>query len=89
MYNSALSVFYAPSDLSGIGGMRHERIRSVKSWYNGALRRNSDFVGNTDSDAGFEGLLVARVFLFSFFQTQGHHISMCPRSLVFNGWRQS
>ena len=30
VYNSARAVFYAPSDLSGIGGMRHERIRSVR-----------------------------------------------------------
>ena len=72
VYNSAQSVFYAPSDLSGIGGMRHERIRSVKSWYNGAPRRDCVFIGNTDSDApGFEGLLVARVFLFFSFKHNG------------------
>ena len=74
VYNSARSVFYAPSDLSGIGGMRHERIRSVKSWYNGAPRQDCVFIGNTDSDApGFEGLLVARVFLFFLSNTTVSH----------------
>ncbi|KAF8809162.1 hypothetical protein BYT27DRAFT_7255031 [Phlegmacium glaucopus] len=72
VYSSARAVFYAPSDLSGIGGMRHERIRSVRSWYGGAPRRDCVFVGNTDSDApGFEGLLVARVFLFFSFKHEG------------------
>ena len=35
VYNSAHTVFYAPSDVSGIGGIRHERICAVKSWYGG------------------------------------------------------
>ncbi|KIM34706.1 hypothetical protein M413DRAFT_56461, partial [Hebeloma cylindrosporum] len=72
VYTSARAVFYAPSGLSGIGGMSHERIRSVKSWYGGAPRRDRVFVGNTDSDApGFEGLFVARVFVFFSFRHAG------------------
>ena len=72
VYNSAQSVFYAPSDLSGIGGMCHEQIRSIKSWYNGMPRRDYAFVRNIDSDAlGFEGLLVACVFLFFSFKYMG------------------
>ncbi|KAJ7862335.1 hypothetical protein B0H14DRAFT_3613333, partial [Mycena olivaceomarginata] len=35
LYNSARAVFYAPSDVSGVGGMHHERIRATKSWYRG------------------------------------------------------
>jgi hypothetical protein len=30
VYPSAVATFHAPSDLSGIGGMRRERIRAVK-----------------------------------------------------------
>src|SRR6267378_770966 len=72
IYNSARAVFYAPSDLSGIGGMRHEQIRSTRSWYGGAPQRDCVFIGNTDSDApGFEGLLVARIFLFFSFKHEG------------------
>jgi hypothetical protein len=32
VYNSAVVKFYAPSDLSGVGGMRRECIRAVPSW---------------------------------------------------------
>jgi hypothetical protein len=45
--------------------LRHERIRSTKSWYNGAPRRDCVFIGNSDSEEpGFAGLHVARVLLF-------------------------
>ncbi|KAI0309828.1 hypothetical protein OF83DRAFT_1278998 [Amylostereum chailletii] len=32
VFPSAVATFYAPSDLSGIGGMHRERIRSTSSW---------------------------------------------------------
>ncbi|KAH8096963.1 hypothetical protein BXZ70DRAFT_862972, partial [Cristinia sonorae] len=35
VHTSATSTYYAPSDLSGINGMRRERIRSTCSWRNG------------------------------------------------------
>src|ERR1700733_8129563 len=35
VYNSASAMFYAPSDLSGVGGMRREHIRAVPSWRKG------------------------------------------------------
>ncbi|KAF8056312.1 hypothetical protein FPV67DRAFT_1431706, partial [Lyophyllum atratum] len=64
MFTSARAVFYAPSDLSGIGGLRHERIRATRSWHNGP-RYDCVFVGNSDSDEeGFKGLHAARVLLF-------------------------
>ncbi|KAN0127920.1 hypothetical protein V8E53_014268 [Lactarius tabidus] len=73
VYTSIRAVFYAPSDLSGLGGLRHERIRSTQSWYGGAPRRDCIFVGNTDRpDApGMRGLLVARVHLFFSFVHDG------------------
>ncbi|KAF8954137.1 hypothetical protein BDZ97DRAFT_1634965, partial [Flammula alnicola] len=74
VYNSARAVFYAPSDLSGLGGLHHERIRSVSSWYGGAAHRDCIFVGNTDAEPdaeGFTNLHVARVFLFFSFNHDG------------------
>ena len=70
-YSSALATFHAPSDISGIGGMRRERIRAVKSWRNGPGRYDTIFV-NTDSSAdGMRGLDVARVQLFFSFYYHG------------------
>jgi hypothetical protein len=71
IYSSALATFHAPSDISGIGGMRRERIRAVKSWRNGPGRYDTIFV-NTDSSAdGMRGLDVARVRLFFSFSHDG------------------
>ncbi|KAF8266445.1 hypothetical protein EI94DRAFT_1772091 [Lactarius quietus] len=66
VHTSVRAVFYAPSDLSGIGGLHHERICSTASWYGGPARRDCVFVGNSDlPDApGMRGLLVAQVHLF-------------------------
>ena len=73
LYNSAHVVYYAPSDVSGMRGMHHERIRSTVSWHSGRPRRDCVFVGNSDSqDApGFKSLLVARVYLFFSFKHDG------------------
>lgn len=71
IYSSAVATFHAPSDISGIGGMRRERIRALKSWRNGAGRYDTIFV-NTDSSAdGMRGLDVARVRLFFSFSHNG------------------
>jgi hypothetical protein len=34
VYKSAVATFFAPSDISGIGGMRRERIRAISNWRN-------------------------------------------------------
>ncbi|KAG6807199.1 hypothetical protein H0H92_008439, partial [Tricholoma furcatifolium] len=62
IYNSARALYYAPSNLSGLGGMYQERIRASRSWYNGEPRYDCVFVGDADSDVerGMEGLNVAR-----------------------------
>ncbi|EAU88020.1 hypothetical protein CC1G_12172 [Coprinopsis cinerea okayama7 len=62
-YPSARADFFAPSDVSGIEGMRTERIRAVRSWQGGRPRYDCVFIGASD-EPGFRGLLVARVFLF-------------------------
>ncbi|KAJ7797100.1 hypothetical protein B0H14DRAFT_3549113 [Mycena olivaceomarginata] len=64
MYNSARAVFYAPSDVSGVGGMHHERIRATKSWYRGPPRYDCVFIEHDPDAPGFRGLHAARVFLF-------------------------
>ncbi|KAG1765633.1 hypothetical protein EDD22DRAFT_978677 [Suillus occidentalis] len=39
IFNSATASFYAPSDPSGVGGMRHEHIRAAPSWCRGPAPR--------------------------------------------------
>jgi hypothetical protein len=63
-------MFYAPSDLSGIGGMYRERIRATPSWNKGdidAPRYDCVLVEVGSSLSPMHGLLVGRVrLLFSF-----------------------
>ena len=65
MFNSAKAVFFAPSDQSGVGGMRREIIRATPSWRGGPGRYDCVYVANGGMDTdGFRSLLVARVRLF-------------------------
>lgn len=68
LYPSAIATFYAPSDTSGSGGMKRERIRSVPSWRRGPPRRDCVFVNNDPTSPGFRGLHAARVMLFFSFK---------------------
>jgi hypothetical protein len=79
VFNSAVATFYAPSDISGIGGMRCERIHATDTWRHGPGRHDCVFV-NTDSAAeGMRGTDIARVkLLFSF----KHEDSTYPCALV-------
>jgi hypothetical protein len=67
VYHSAIATFYAPSDLSGSGGLRRERIRSAPCFY-GHPRRDTVFVVTDDSQPGMEGMEIGRVQLFFSFQ---------------------
>jgi hypothetical protein len=64
VYPSAVATFHAPSDISGIGGMRRERIRAVKSWRKGPGRYDTIFVNTDPSMEGMKGLEISRVRLF-------------------------
>ena len=64
VFPSAVSMYYAPSDKSGIRGMFRERIRAVDSWRKGPGRHDTVFVSGDPDKEGFHGLLVARVRLF-------------------------
>ena len=67
VFHSATATFHAPSDPSGIGGMRREQIRSTPSWRNEAPRYDTVFVETDPEQLGMRGMHVARVFLlFSF-----------------------
>lgn len=64
VYFSAVSTFHAPSDISGIGGMRRERIRATPSWNKGPPRYDCVLVNTDPATDGFLGLDIARVHLF-------------------------
>lgn len=71
IYPSAVATFHAPSDLSGVGGMRRERIRAVKSWRKGPGRYDTIFINTNSSIEGMKGLDVARARLFFSFTHEG------------------
>jgi hypothetical protein len=64
VFPSAISMYYAPSDKSGIRGMFRECIRAVDSWRKGPGRHDTVFLSGDPGKEGFLGLLVARVRLF-------------------------
>ncbi|KAG1743374.1 hypothetical protein EDD22DRAFT_958799 [Suillus occidentalis] len=64
VFNSASSTFYAPSDRSGIGGMRREHIRACPIWRNEAPRYDCVFVNTDASVEGMGGMDIARVMCF-------------------------
>ena len=70
VFNSAVAMFHALSDISGITGMRHEHIRSTSSWRKGPAWYDCVLVNTNpviDRARGFE---VAHVFLFFSFRHQ-------------------
>ncbi|KAJ3760657.1 hypothetical protein EV360DRAFT_39300 [Lentinula raphanica] len=70
VYHSAVAVFYAPSDISGIRGMKRERIRSTPSWRHNE-RRDTALVIVDEEKPGFRGMSAARVLLFFSFRHNG------------------
>jgi hypothetical protein len=68
VYYSASATFFAPSDLSGVGGMRREHIRATPSWRKGPPRYDCVFLNSDPDLAGMLGLDVVRVLLFFSFK---------------------
>jgi len=68
VYTSAVAMFYAPSDLSGIGGMHRERIRALSSWRGEGPRYDCIFINTDPTRNGMRGLEVARVRSFFSFK---------------------
>ncbi|KAG1752758.1 hypothetical protein EDD22DRAFT_981647 [Suillus occidentalis] len=74
IYSSAAASFYAPSDLSGTGGMRREHIRATTSWRGGPARNDCVFVSmNDEVSCSLDGLAIARVLCFFGLQYQGKY----------------
>ncbi|KAI1786556.1 hypothetical protein LXA43DRAFT_975709 [Ganoderma leucocontextum] len=63
VHNFAEAVFYAPSDPSGVGGMRREFIRATPDWRKGGARYDCVFVNQDSSRKGLLGMDVAQVKL--------------------------
>lgn len=63
IYHSASATYYAPSDLSGIGGMHREYIRATPS-QKGKPRYDCIFIDKEPELDGFAGLHVARAKTF-------------------------
>jgi len=74
-FNGKISIFYsanatfrAPSDISGVNGMRREYIRATPSWRKEGPRYDCIFLNTNSEMEGMSGLEVARVLaFFSFF----------------------
>ncbi|KAI5992692.1 hypothetical protein EDD15DRAFT_2167831 [Pisolithus albus] len=64
VFHSAVATFYAPSDLSGLGGMHSECIRSTPCWRKGPARYDTIFLEKDQDVPGMKGLHVGRVFIF-------------------------
>ncbi|KAG2122561.1 hypothetical protein BD769DRAFT_1629210 [Suillus cothurnatus] len=74
VFNSASLTFHAPSDLSGIGGMKREHIHACPLWRNECACNDCVFV-ITDSNAhGMLGMDVAHVMAFFSLQQHGRLI---------------
>ena len=84
VYNSACSTFFAPSDLSGIHGMRRKHIRSCPVWREEGPQFNCVFIVTDPQAEGMHGLDVAHVLCFFFFFIPLFRdlISMCCHALV-------
>ncbi|KAI6009449.1 hypothetical protein F5J12DRAFT_905037 [Pisolithus orientalis] len=59
--NSAVALFYVPSDISGIGGMQCEYICSCHSWKNGPPWYDCAFVNTNPGLKGMHGLDVVHI----------------------------
>ncbi|KAJ3858507.1 hypothetical protein EV359DRAFT_75846 [Lentinula novae-zelandiae] len=70
VYHSAVAVFFAPSDDSGIRGMKQECIRCTPSWY-GVERRDCVLVTVDEDKPGFRGMSAAHVLLLFSFRHEG------------------
>ncbi|KAG1869708.1 hypothetical protein C8R48DRAFT_771097 [Suillus tomentosus] len=73
IFHSASATFVAPSDPSGITGMRREHIHAVPSWRNGPGWYDCAFINIDDEQDGMFSMDVVRIFCFlSFTFTNGH-----------------
>ncbi|KAF7978992.1 hypothetical protein HWV62_44259 [Athelia sp. TMB] len=79
VFNSAVATFYAPSNPSGIRGLRRERIRCTPSWRGQGHRCDTAFVAEDQDKPGMKGLRVVRIMLLFSFTHSG---TVYPCALV-------
>ena len=77
IFKSATATFYAPSDISGIAGMRHEYIRATSSWRNGPARYDCVLVNAKPDVDGARGFEVGPSFPFLLFFPWRQNVSVC------------
>lgn len=63
VYTSAVAIYYAPSDISGIHGVARERIHATPSWGKKRIPRYDTVFVVTGDEPGMKGLDIARVHL--------------------------
>jgi hypothetical protein len=64
VFASAAANYYAPSDPSGVCGMRKEHIRASPSWRQGPARYDCAFVNSKPGLDAMRGLSIVRILLF-------------------------
>ena len=64
VFASAAANYYAPSDPSGVCGMRREHIRASPSWRQGPARYDCAFVNSKPGLDAMRGLSIVRILLF-------------------------
>lgn len=74
VFHSAITRFYAPSDLCGPCGMYRQRIRCNPTWH-GHPRHDTVFVVQDKDEPGMQGMLIARIhLLFSFLDSDSETV---------------
>lgn len=71
---SAVAAFFAPSDLSGIHGMKQEHICATPSWQKSGPWYDCAYVVQDQTKAGFAGMSVIRIHLLFLFHYNDQHI---------------
>ncbi|KAJ3502576.1 hypothetical protein NMY22_g18540 [Coprinellus aureogranulatus] len=71
IFHTAIALYHAPSEDSGIGGMKREIIRSSPAWQGGAPRHDCVYIEKDPGEVGFKGLGVAQVMFFLSFKHLG------------------
>ena len=71
VFTSAAASYYAPSDPSGICGMRREHIQATPSWRQSCARYDCAFINSDPELDGIHGLSIVCILLFFSFVFDG------------------
>lgn len=69
VFNATPAMFYAPSDVSGIGSMQCEIIQSCPLWRHGPQQLDCAFVPTNPENQGMGGMDVVHIHAFFLFRT--------------------